>query len=59
MAAGSRSRKLPLNLPGVLGSTNFVDWTDPGPMVSTNGMLQFLDVNATNFNYLFYRTAQR
>jgi len=52
-----------LQLPGLPGSstglaatTNFINWTELGPVVAnTNGLLQFTDTNATLYPYRFYR----
>lgn len=43
----------------VQGSVNLADWSDLGTIVETNGILEFLDVNATNFNHRFYRAVQQ
>jgi len=52
-----------LQLPGLPGSsaglaatTNFLNWTELGPVVAnTNGLFQFTDTNATLCPYRFYR----
>jgi hypothetical protein len=37
------------------GSTNLVDWVDLGAMLVTNGVVEFTDPAATNYNQRFYR----
>jgi len=52
-----------LQLPGLPGSsgglgatTNFINWSELGPVVAgTNGLFQFTDTNATLYPYRFYR----
>lgn len=43
----------------VQSSTNFIDWTDIAILANTNGTVNFVDQNSTNYPYCFYRaTAQ-
>jgi hypothetical protein len=43
----------------ILASTNFVSWTNLGPMQSTGGLLQFSDPSTTNLPRRFYRALQQ
>lgn len=42
----------------VQDSTNLVDWETLGGLTSTNGYIDFVDTNATNFNVRYYRVLQ-
>ena len=37
------------------GATNWSNWTNLGPMVRTNGILEFSDIGASNQTFRFYR----
>ena len=41
----------------VQASTNFADWTDIAILANTNGAVNFVDQNSTNYPYRFYRAA--
>ncbi|HXP58849.1 MAG TPA: hypothetical protein VN829_00080 [Dongiaceae bacterium] len=47
---------LPGGSAGLAATTNFLNWTELGPVVAnTNGLFQFTDTNATLYPYRFYR----